>query len=89
MHEDPALRRNAINALGNDSAALQLFFDTAVVQDDELIVRLAAFNKLVQFEDRETVALAAKKLMADDANASDPWLSQSLRNHSDISPSSL
>jgi len=80
MSEDPALRRNAITALGNDAAALQLFFDTAVVQDDELIVRLAAFNKLVQFEDKETVALAAKKLMADDANASDPWLSQSLRN---------
>ena len=80
MSKGPALRRNAITALGNDAAALQLFFDTAVVQDDELIVRLAAFNKLVQFEDKETVALAANKLMADDANASDPWLSQSLRN---------
>ena len=50
MSKDPALRRNAINALGNDAAALQLFFDTAVVQDKELIVRLAAFNKMVQFK---------------------------------------
>jgi mono/diheme cytochrome c family protein len=45
-----------------------------------LIVRLAAFNKMVEFEDKETIALAAKKLITDQANASDPWLSQSLRN---------
>jgi hypothetical protein len=44
LSKDPALRRNAITALGNDAAALQLFFDTAVVQDSDLIVRLAAFN---------------------------------------------
>lgn len=80
MSKDPALRRNAITALGNDAAALQLFFDTAVVQDDELIVRLAAFNKMAEFENKEAVTLAARKLMADFSNASDPWLSQSLRN---------
>ena len=80
MSKNPALRRNAVSALGNDSDALQLFFDTAIVQDDELIVRLAAFNKMAQFEDTETVTLAAKKLITDNANASDPWLSQSLRN---------
>ena len=80
MSDDPALRRNAITALGNDSTALQLFFDTAVVQDPDLIVRLAAFNKMVEFDDRETIALAARKLITDPANAADPWLSQSLRN---------
>ena len=80
MSKDPALRRNAITALGNDAAALQLFFDTAVVQDDDLIVRLAAFNKMVEFEDKETVALAAKTLITDPANSEDMWLSQSLRN---------
>ena len=58
-----AMRRNAITALGNDAAALQMFFDTAVVQDEDLIVRLAAFNKMVQFEDKETIALAAKTLI--------------------------
>ena len=80
LSKDPALRRNAITALGNDAAALQLFFDTAVVQDEDLIVRLAAFNKMVQFEDKETIALAAKALITDSANADDMWLSQSLRN---------
>ena len=80
LSSDPALRRNAITALGNDAAALQLFFDTAVVQDSDLIVRLAAFNKMVEFEDQETVALAAQKLSTDPVNAKDEWLSQSLRN---------
>jgi mono/diheme cytochrome c family protein len=80
LSNDPALRRNAITALGNDAAALQLFFDTAVVQDDDLIVRLAAFNKMVEFENKETVALAAQQLITDPANADDVWLSQSLRN---------
>ena len=80
LSKDPALRRNAITALGNDAAALQLFFDTAVVQDSDLIVRLAAFNKMVEFEDKETVALAAQKLSTEPANADDEWLSQSLRN---------
>ena len=80
LSKDPALRRNAITALGNDAAALQLFFDTAVVQDSDLIVRLAAFNKMVEFEDKETVALAAQKLITDPANGEDEWLSQSLRN---------
>jgi len=80
MSKDPALRRNAIKALGSDAAALQLFFDTAVVQDEELIVRLAAFNKMAQFDDQETIARAAKELIKDFSNASEPWLSQSLRN---------
>jgi len=80
LSKDPALRRNAITALGNDAAALQLFFDTAVVQDADLIVRLAAFNKMVQFEDKKTIELAAKTLITDSANADDMWLSQSLRN---------
>ena len=80
MSKDPALRRNAINALGNDAAALQLFFDTAVVQDEELIVRLAAFNKMIQFDDQKTITQAAKELIKDFSNASEPWLSQSLRN---------
>ena len=80
MSKDPALRRNAINALGNDASALQLFFDTAVVQDEELIVRLAAFNKMVQFKDQKTIVRAAKELIKDFSNASEPWLSQSLRN---------
>ncbi|MEJ6582024.1 MAG: c-type cytochrome, partial [Akkermansiaceae bacterium] len=80
LSKDPALRRNAITALGNDAAALQLFFDTAVVQDSDLIVRLAAFNKMVEFENKETVALAAQQLITDPANADDVWLSQSLRN---------
>ena len=80
LSKDPALRRNAITALGNDAAALQLFFDTAVVQDPDLIVRLAAFNKMVEFEDKETVTRAAMQLIANEDNANDEWLWQSLKN---------
>ncbi len=80
LSRNPELRRNAISALGNDAAALQMFFDSAVVQDEDLIVRLAAFNKMVQFEDKETTTLAANKLIMDPLNGDDMWLSQSLRN---------
>ena len=80
LGEDPALRRNAVGALGDDAAALQLFFDTAIVQDPVPIVRLAAFNKMAEFDDAETVARAARQLIGDPANAEDGWLSQALRN---------
>ena len=80
LSEDPALCRNAIIALGNDASAMQLFFDTAVVKATDPIVRLAAFNKLAEFPDKEAVTRAAMQLIANEDNANDEWLWQSLKN---------
>jgi putative membrane-bound dehydrogenase-like protein len=81
LSPDSALRRNAIRALGNDSAALQLFFDTATVADPDLITRRVAFNKMGEFhkDHATTIAAAARRLMADPVNAGDEWLSQALK----------
>ncbi len=79
LSPDAALRRNAIKALNTDDEALQLFFDTAVVADKDLLVRLSAFNKLAEFPESDTIALAASQLMKDPINAGDEWLSHALR----------
>ncbi len=76
---DALLKRNAIRAIPNTDEGMQLFFDTAVVQDEEPIVRLAAFSKLAHFPDRERVELAAKELIKRAENASDEWLTIALR----------
>ncbi|NCF86875.1 MAG: hypothetical protein GWQ08_15310 [Verrucomicrobiaceae bacterium] len=78
LSEDAAVRRNAILALGTDAGSVQLFFDTAVVTDADSLVRLAAFNKMSEFPVSDSIALAARQLMADPNNAEDEWLSQSL-----------
>ena len=77
--DDPLLKRNAIRAIPNTDEGMQLFFDTAVVQDPDPIVRLAAFSKLAHFPDRRRVEMAAKELIKKEENASDEWLAIALR----------
>lgn len=79
LGEERNLKRNAIRALGNDEAAGQLFFDTAVVTDRDPAVRLAAFTKLALFPESETVKLAAGQLMRSPENRDDEWLSLALK----------
>jgi len=76
---DPVLKRNAIRALPNTDEGMQLFFDTAVVQAEDPLVRLAAFAKLAHFPDRERVELAANRLIQREENLDDEWLSLALR----------
>ena len=80
LSKSAALKRNAIKALGTDSAALQLFFDTAVVADKNPRTRLVAFTKLAEFTPRtETVSRAASELLKMPQNAEDEWLNLALR----------
>ena len=79
LSPDAGLKRNAIQLLGTDEDSLQLFFDTAVVTDEDSLVRLAAFNHISQFETSELLTSAVAKLMLDPRNAGDDWLEQSLK----------
>lgn len=76
---DPVLKRNAIRALPHSDAGMQLFFDTAVVQAKDSLVRLAAFSKLAHFPDKERVKLAAQQLIKVEANFADEWLATALK----------
>ncbi len=76
---DPVLQRNAIRAIPNTDDGMQLFFDTAVVQAQEPLVRLAAFSKLAHFPDRERVEMAAKELINQPENLEEEWLGIALR----------
>ncbi len=79
LKDDPVLKRNAIRAIPNSDEGMKLFFDTAVVQDKEPLVRLAAFAKLAHFPNREAVERAARELIKQKANVEDEWLSVALR----------
>ena len=63
LSKEPALKQNAIRALGTDDAALQLFFDTAVVSGKDPRTRLAAFTKMATFPKTDVISRAATELM--------------------------
>ncbi|MFP6902799.1 MAG: PVC-type heme-binding CxxCH protein, partial [Verrucomicrobiia bacterium] len=46
INPNPALRRNALRALGTDKASAQMLYDSATLADKDLQVRLVAFSKL-------------------------------------------
>ena len=73
------LKSNAIRALGTDDAAVQLFFDTAVVQAKNPQVRRVAFAKLAHFPKSDLVERAAVELTRDSANREDEWLALALK----------
>ncbi|MEM6917347.1 MAG: glycosyl hydrolase, partial [Verrucomicrobiota bacterium] len=77
--QDPVLKRNAIRAIPNTDDGMQLFFDTAVVQSPDSLVRLAAFSKLAHFPNRKRVEETAKRLIRRKENQSDEWLALALR----------
>jgi putative membrane-bound dehydrogenase-like protein len=79
LSPDAGLRRNAIRALGTEEADIQLFFASPVVGDPDLLVRLAAFDKLAEFPDTELVTRSAQQLMRDETNRNDEWLSLALK----------
>jgi len=73
------LQANAIRALGNDAGAIQLFFDTAVVQAKSPAVRRVAFNKLAHFPESDLVKHAAGELIRNSSNREDEWLALALK----------
>ena len=79
LKPDPILKRNAIRAIPNTDEGMQLFFDAAVVQAKDPLVRLAAFSKLAHFPNRERVEMAAKQLAGNPDNEKYEWLQVALR----------
>jgi len=70
----PALRRNAIRALGYDDAARALYFGSGVVTDSYPQTRLAAWVKLAEFPSTLEVKTLVKGLLTDPATSQDEWL---------------
>ena len=79
LAKDPALRRNAIRALGNDSAAQALFFGSGVVSDPDLTTRLAAMVKLAEFPTTPEIKTLVIRLAADPIVKADEWLAEAAR----------
>jgi len=78
INPDPAVKRNAIRALGQAKDDEQLLYDSATLADADLHVRLAAFVKLAQFPESKTHQRAATVLSQDKTNAEDEWLKLAL-----------
>jgi len=79
ISKDPALRRNAIRALGSDKAAQDLFFGSGVISDPDLHTRLAAFVKLADFPTTEEIKTLVKKLANDPVVKNDEWLTEAAK----------
>ena len=75
---NPAVKRNAIRALGQAKDDEQLLYDSATLADADLHVRLAAFVKLAKFPESKTHQRAASVLSQDKTNAEDEWLKLAL-----------
>ncbi len=79
LSRNPALKQNAIRALGHNADAEQLLFDTAVIADASLAVRREAFTKMAYFTASETAKRAISRLWLNPENREDPWLSLALK----------
>ena len=79
LAKDPALRRNAVRALGNDAKSQALLFGSGVISDADLSNRLAAFVKLAAFETTPELTTLASRLGTDSTIAKDDWLKEAIR----------
>jgi putative membrane-bound dehydrogenase-like protein len=76
---DPALRRNAIRALGSDQRSQTLFHGAGCVSDAEPHTRLAALVKLAEFPTTPEIATLVKRLSLDPQIRSDEWLNEAAK----------
>jgi putative membrane-bound dehydrogenase-like protein len=79
LHADAAVRRNATRALGNDAAAIALFFSSSAISDADLLTRLAAFTKLAEFPTTPQIKTVVTALVRNPANQKDDWLREAIR----------
>ena len=79
LAKDPALRRNAIRALGNDTAAQALLFGSGVISDPDPVTRLAAMVKLATFPTTPEIKTLVGQLSNDPAVKADEWLAEAAR----------
>ena len=77
--KDPALRRNAVRALGNDASSIALFFSSSVVSDADPTTKLAAFVKLAEFPSSQQIQTVATSIVRNPANQKDEWLREAVR----------
>ncbi len=79
LHADAAVRRNATRALGRDTAAVALFFSSAVVSDPDPLTKLSAFVKLAEFSDSKQIQTVVTSIVRNPANQKDDWLREATR----------
>ena len=78
LSKDPALRRNAIRAL-DDQSATKLIFESGVINDRNLETRLAAFVTLSTVPTTPEIKTAISGLLLDPINQKDEWLLAALQ----------
>ena len=79
LSKNPALRRNAVRALGVDEHAKSLYFSAGVVSDPDLNTRLAAMVKLAEFPTTKEITTVVQNLARNPAHRSDDWLRECTR----------
>lgn len=79
LAKDPALRRNAIRALGADAKAQDLLFGSGTFNDPDLHTRLTAFVKLADFPTTPEIQTLVKKLASDSIVKRDEWLAEAIK----------
>lgn len=77
--KDPALRRNAIRALGNDTEAAALLLAANAHTDSDQTTRLAAFVKMAEFPTNAELVAAVTAARSEAANNGDEWLREALK----------
>jgi putative membrane-bound dehydrogenase-like protein len=76
---DPALRRNAIRALGTDQRSQTLFNGSGCVSDAQPQTRLAALVKLAEFPTSPEITTLVKRLSVDPQIRGDEWLNEAAK----------
>jgi putative membrane-bound dehydrogenase-like protein len=76
LAKDARLRRNAVRALGSDERSHALLFGSGVINDHDLITRLAAFVKLVDFPTTAELKSLVTRLGVDPVVTKDEWLAE-------------
>lgn len=77
--KDPALRRNAIRALGTSADTAALFLSTKVAADPDPITRLAALVKLAEFPPSPSWTSLVEQLRNDPVVSGDEWLREAFK----------
>lgn len=79
LSRDPAVRRNAVRALGAEARSVSLFFSAGVVSDPDHLTRLAALVKLAEFPTQKEIQSVVTSLSRNPAQRSDLWLAEAMR----------
>ena len=80
ISKEAVLRRNAIRALGTDINSARMLYDSAVLGDNDPLVRLTAFTKLAMLSDNEHKKDIASLLMKQPENNKDEWIKIALES---------